>query len=366
MEVEKILVAPTTKKKFVLSFDGGGVRVVIQWKILQRLIKKIPNLLEKVDVYAGTSAGSILASALATDNVNNIDTMLSEKNLRDIFSRTFCHKVKSLGGLTKARYENRVLRQLLEKQYGSLKLHELKHSLFMPAFAVNGNDWIPDDEHVDPKQKEWQETNDKTVCEKGDLETPVTNEHLIGKNAPDWFHMRCSRWHTVFFHNLTKPCNKEKDHTKSTHDLVVESVLRSCAAPYYFPMVGNCIDGGMAHNNPSLAVASHLLTLGTPLSDIYILSLGSGETPRSLEVSDNSSLGLLDYLSSFINMTFDANAEVLSQTSFAILGERFCRLSPVIDPEIGLDDVNSFERLIYIAETVDLSHVVQWITENIM
>lgn len=368
MEVQPVLV-PNNKKKFVLSLDGGGVRVVLQWRILKRLINKIPNFLQHVDVYAGTSAGSILASALASDSVNDIDQMLSEKNLREIFSRSFCHKVSSLGGIRKARYENRRLRQLLENQYGKLKLHELPHSLFMPAFAVNGNDWLNEDAHIDPKQKEWKEI-EETVCAKEDvIETPNTYEHLVGKNAPDWFHMRCSRWHAVFFHNLTQPCKEtvinEKHHTKVTHDLVVESVLRSCAAPYYFPMVGNCIDGGIANNNPSLAIVSHLLTLGTPLNDIYVLSIGSGETPRSLEVRDNSSLGILDYLSSFINLTFDANAEVLSQTSYVILGERFLRLNPLIDPEILLDDVNSYERLGYLAETVDLTHVIDWFNKNI-
>jgi patatin-like phospholipase/acyl hydrolase len=389
-------VATSNKKKFVLAIDGGGVRSVMQWKILQRLLKQFPNLLDEVDVFAGTSAGAILASALACDMVDSIDNMLSQKNLTSIFNRTFCHKVSSLGGITKARYENRRLRQLIEGQFGTLKLHDLKRSLFMPAFAVNGNDWLEaEDEHIDQKEKEWKEVNDVLVKSRGDDTVVVAtpdNQHLVKKNAPSWFHMRCPRWHSVFYHNLTPLCQsdnhvkdadkgkeeaehkdtmkdesktKERHHVKQTHDLISESILRSAAAPYYFPMVGNCVDGGLNNNNPSLAIISHLLTLGTPLEDIYVLSLGSGETPRSLNVKDNSSLGLVNYLSSFINMVFDANSEVLSQSSYAILQDRYCRVNPVVSPEIALDETTSFDRLIYLAETCDLTSAINWIEKNI-
>lgn len=75
-------------KFLVLAFDGGGVRMVMQWKILQRLINKYPHLLNNVDVFAGTSAGSILASALATGvSKEQIDSLLSQESIRTIFHR---------------------------------------------------------------------------------------------------------------------------------------------------------------------------------------------------------------------------------------------------------------------------------------
>lgn len=93
-------------KFLILAFDGGGVRVVLQWKLLQRLLQEFPNLIDNVDVFAGTSAGAILASALASGLEKTTDVLLSEDNIKLIFRRSVCQKVESLGGLRSAKYEN--------------------------------------------------------------------------------------------------------------------------------------------------------------------------------------------------------------------------------------------------------------------
>ncbi len=53
-------------KCFILSLDGGGLRGMIEVVLLQRLVEVFPDLLERVDLFAGVSAGSIMSSCMAT------------------------------------------------------------------------------------------------------------------------------------------------------------------------------------------------------------------------------------------------------------------------------------------------------------
>lgn len=39
----------------IISFDGGGVKGIFSLRILQRLLEKVPNLLQEADLLAGTS-----------------------------------------------------------------------------------------------------------------------------------------------------------------------------------------------------------------------------------------------------------------------------------------------------------------------
>jgi predicted acylesterase/phospholipase RssA len=49
----------------ILSLDGGGIRGLYTARLLQRLALAAPSFLDKVDLFAGTSTGGILALGLA-------------------------------------------------------------------------------------------------------------------------------------------------------------------------------------------------------------------------------------------------------------------------------------------------------------
>ena len=54
------------KKPFViLSMDGGGCRGYMSIRLLERVCEEAPGFLDRVDLFAGTSTGSILAAFLA-------------------------------------------------------------------------------------------------------------------------------------------------------------------------------------------------------------------------------------------------------------------------------------------------------------
>jgi patatin-like phospholipase/acyl hydrolase len=339
----------------ILSCDGGGARMILQWKILQRILKTYPRFLSSVSLFAGTSAGSILASALACGMAPYADSIFTEQLLETIFQASGFHAVTSIHGLLHAKYQNDGLKSQLENYFGAYTMDEVPRALFIPAFDTRGDG--------------------------------SNQQHLLGEDAPDWMNCRCKRWHSVFFHNIgnsesstTSPVNIEKkcnggnslmegeemgQHSLNHQDEpLVQAILKSCAAPTYFPLVGSCVDGGIAHNNPSLAALTHLLALGIPLEDIYILSLGTGEKPEELEVPLNSSLGVIAWMPHIISMMFDANQEAISQSCSQILGSRFHRINPVLSHEIPLDEAQSFPQLVALAEQVDLSATFDWVRER--
>ena len=50
----------------IMTFDGGGVRGSLMATLVKRLVDQFPKLLEQVDLFAGTSTGSVVALTLAS------------------------------------------------------------------------------------------------------------------------------------------------------------------------------------------------------------------------------------------------------------------------------------------------------------
>ena len=311
-------------KHLILSFDGGGTRMVLQYTILKRIIEKYPNFLSKVSVYAGTSAGSILATGLATGVLDGKESskLISEDSIDQIFSRNLYRKVTSVKGIFKSKYSNENLRTLLERSFGSRTFKDLEKRLFIPIFMVNDTDDTPD--------------------------------HDRQSDLPKWMSQRVKRWHPVYHHNL--------DDTKMNSTLV-KSLLKSSAAPYYFPVVNGCIDGGIGNNNPSLAVLSQLVSTGVKIEDIYILSFGSGEKPTTADFI-NEDCGALEWIPYILDMIFDSTQEVVSQSLYNILKDRFWRIQPVLKTEIDLDDASQYQTLVDAAMNHNLDNTLKWIGHN--
>lgn len=338
----------------ILALDGGGARMVLQWTLLKRLMAGCPDLLTRVDVFAGTSAGSILASALVTGLEHQVDHIMTKGVISQVFKRTPCHKLTSLNGMLKAKYENDGLRRLLEKYFADHTFSSLHRALFIPAFAVNSK-------HSTPLTKE------VNVDQPADPVAALAarHEHIGDAHAPDDLRRRCDRWHAVFYHNLVDTTSTGNDELHDGPDggdtRLVDAVMRSTAAPTYFPLESNCIDGGVIHNNPSLAVLTHLLALGIPAQDIFILSIGTGELPREMDVKDDASLGLLQWVEPLVDMLMDASQEAIGQSCFQILGSRFHRISPLLTREIALDSIASMDEMVRIGQETDLTPALEWL-----
>lgn len=311
------------KKYIIFSFDGGGARMILQYRILQRVLEKFPNLLDKVSLFAGTSAGAILAAGLATDIIgpkSQMGEMINKVNLEKIFgSNTFCRKVKGVNGLRLSKYTNSNLKKLLNTYFGSIRLKNLQRGVFIPSFCVN------------PKEE--------------------GHELPILAAAPSWTNVRVKRWHPVYYTTLGNDFDK----------LIAQAVLESTAAPTYFPIDDYHVDGGIGNNNPCLSALTSVLTTGVDIKDIYILSFGSGEIANVFETSKNAELGAIQWLPKIITMLFDADQEVTSRNTYQILGDNFWRIQPILNEQVDLDDVSKYDNLVKIANDFDLTHTFEWL-----
>lgn len=309
------------KKIFVLSFDGGGSRMVLQYTLIKRIIAKFPCFLPFVDVFAGVSAGSFIASLLACRNLDEISRNLdeiSEQNVASIFSNTFGRRISSLEGLIKSKYSNENLRFLLQESLGEESFCNLKKGLYITSFNTTSTS-------IDPV-----------------------------KEGPKWMGKRVNRWQPVYHHNLDDCYVPEK---------IKDAVLKSCSAPCYFPIVNGHVDGGMVNNTACLSVYSTLVSLGYSSENIYILSIGSGENPKVLDVPivEDTDWGFLKWAPHLLDLMFDGTSEETAHICYNLLGDRFWRVQPVLDTQINLNDYSQFNHLIEIANNHDMENTFNWI-----
>lgn len=306
----------------ILSFDGGGVRMVLQYHIIKRILAKFPTLLDKITLFTGTSAGSMLAAGFATEILDTKkDNFVNDVNIKRIFERKLDQKITSVGGMTKSKYSNDNLEDLLDDIFGKICLSDMKKAIMIPAFKLEGE-----------------------VTPKTDLE------------KPSWLKNRIPRWHPIYYNNFQMGTVREYHPNKSLKDIIMEST----AAPCYFPIINGVVDGGIGNTNPSLSAISKLLEKGIKLENIYVLSIGSGERANSIDVTDDE-WGLIKWAPYLLDMISDADQDVSSNACYHILKDRFWRVQPILNETISLDDTTKYDKLIDIAHSFDLTNTYIWI-----
>lgn len=250
---------------FIISIDGGGIRGVMPSMLLQSLGQAV---LDRADLLAGTSTGSIIALGLAADvpieqitavyrapsACSQIFTPWAQRGqgadpapgswwqrLKEAVRREELHLLESgvfsvIEELLHPMYTNEGLRALLEGQGAHQRVDELRRFVMAPTFLLDG----------------------------GTSGEP--------------------HWHAAAVHNL--PDNAALGGYGELH--VVEAIMASAAAPLAFPPFAHdgrlFVDGGVFANNPAMmalmgAIKGGLVGPrgGVPLEDVTLLSLGTGQ-----------------------------------------------------------------------------------------
>lgn len=98
----------------ILSIDGGGVRGIIPATVVDLICKNIDKnfLIHKVDMFAGTSAGSILSAGYSLLKPSE----WVSKTFVDGCCRIFAKKTG--GGVFRPKYDLSVAREVLQDAYG--------------------------------------------------------------------------------------------------------------------------------------------------------------------------------------------------------------------------------------------------------
>lgn len=296
----------------IMTFDGGGVRGSLMATLVKRVTEHFPDLLDQVDLFAGTSTGSVVAFSLASGfSAETLVEFYSQENLRSAFS-------PSRWNYFRPKYANKNFKALLESHFpGNPRLGDItKHQVMVTSFQLD--------------------------------DAPLKN------------------WYPHFFHNYPESFYLDQ--------FVVDCALRSAAAPTVFPSHQGYIDGGMMANNPStpaIAVALGHKGSTVDLSEICLLSVGTGLQPTIVK-ADTSNWGVVQWLlnpfhspsTPLLNILFDGVVEADHFMSKHFLGGRYFRLNPTLAQQTELDDWKAVPQLIQTANDWDLGPAIDWIKNN--
>ncbi|MCA1652713.1 MAG: patatin-like phospholipase family protein [Sphingomicrobium sp.] len=280
----------------ILCIDGGGIRGLIPaiWlcKLEERLAKRNTSLSRSFNLICGTSTGSIVAAAVATntDLKRVIDLFRAEGP--KIFKRSW----KPGRGLLTSRYGAENLEAALKAVLGNTRLRDIpRHThLCIPAYDI-GNRRTFFFQSYDPDtsgNELWK------AC-------------LASSSAPTYF-----------------PTQK---FALATGD---ERYL---------------IDGGVSANNPSgIGLAEGIALLrkkslkdSEEARDIQLISMGTGSSTRNLSRKVVGSKGGLYWMNAILDVMFDGSSDVSDYVAEQILDSKsYVRLQFDLNAGFGSDDLD--------------------------
>jgi patatin-like phospholipase/acyl hydrolase len=121
----------------ILSLDGGGIRGVLTATLLERLEEAHPGFLSKVDLFAGTSTGGILALGLAVGLTPTEIGELYTESGETVFADSVWDDIGDLGKLTGADYSNQPLKQAILDRIGDISLGDLPKRVLISSFDLD-------------------------------------------------------------------------------------------------------------------------------------------------------------------------------------------------------------------------------------
>lgn len=275
---------------YIASFDGGGVRGLASLEFTLKFeehMKKMDNtfkIYEFFDMFAGTSAGGILAGLIAYGKMemSDISKVYGTKALKEIFKQSCWDRV--FGRFQdKPVYDGKAKTRILKEALGPVKF----------------NDPIPGTHVVIPT---FDLVHRARIFYSGDPE----NGNITAANVID----------------------------------------ATSAAPTYFPGVrikdSICVDGGIIANNPTMCAITQakkiLAKRGTPERNIVVVNFGTGSYQREVNLNDAKNYGGIQWLfNDIISLPYDESlvqeqAEMSTNVSYM----RIC--GPLNDIDKTLDN----------------------------
>jgi patatin-like phospholipase/acyl hydrolase len=297
----------------ILALDGGGVRGQFTITLLRRLSKALPDWIDQTDLFAGTSVGAVLALGLATGR--------KPRQMEELFRRRAPHIFRPTSRIPlqvarffRAGYSVAPLDRFFEDVLGDLRLQDLDKQVVVPAMRLD-------------------------------------NGHSSGDQRS---------WEPVVFHNYGGNGNRHGQ-------LLVRQVARyATATPTIFPSVDGYVDGGVYAINPSLvaltqAQAERCASNGPQeTDDIVLLSIGTGRPSQYLE-GKRKDWGYLRWQKHLIDLMSSGSMGLVNQQCRQLLGGRYHRLSQLFEEKICAHDTGCLDKLIDLAEGLDLTQTVAWL-----
>jgi len=279
----------------ILSLDGGGIRGLVTCRWLAGVDAALgaagkPQIPGSFDLLAGSSTGGLVACGLALGHAPGQLADVYHARRHEIFpgiARRLWSRTARLftDGPSAPRYDGRGLETVLADVFGDARLGDCRVPTLVPSYDT------------------------------------ISRKPVIFKSF--------------------KP-----EHA----DLRVRDVCRAtAAAPTYFPahplrVEGlDCalIDGGIVANNPTACAIAEALRRDDNVDctrDLVVVSVGSGERTRPIDLRAAREWGALEWAIPIIDVLFDGNAESVDYIARHIVGDAYFRLQAPLT--IGLDDLD--------------------------
>lgn len=237
----------------ILSLDGGGVRGIIEARMLMHIEKEVGKPISQIfDIIGGTSAGGMIATLLSMPDPKNPSKPLY--TAEDVFNllltrsnNLFTQNFLSFGGTIGPKYTNSGLKKLLKEFY---QRHQLKDSIVDTAvFAYD-----VDDQTISTLSS-WNNGN-------------ILTRDAVGATtaAPTYFPA----------YTIKNPLHQNAIHPSDQHK--------------------SYIDGGIVANNPSVMLWMEAIKKFDKNNNYHIVSLGTGDFQKRIESQKVNGGGLITWL----------------------------------------------------------------------
>jgi patatin-like phospholipase/acyl hydrolase len=227
------------RRRVILSLSGGGYRGLFSAHVLERIHREFGNgnLLDRVDMFAGTSIGGIIATALASGcQPQRIKQLLLDRGA-GIFPPKWFRGLRQTMG--KALYDTTNLRAVIKEAIPKAEKDKL-----------------------------------------GQLQVPLL--------------LPTVNWNSSKLHLLASGAMPDKDLLGLS---LMDAMLATSAAPTYFPAhtaAGHVfVDGGLAANAPDLLALQGARELWGPTVDIVMLSIGTANPQQGQDSVGMPQRGLM-------------------------------------------------------------------------
>ncbi|HBG3397305.1 TPA: patatin-like phospholipase family protein, partial [Clostridioides difficile] len=273
--------------------------------ILERIVKEYPNLLNNINMFGGTSTGSLIALGLAYGvSPKEIKELYSIENSKYIFNKSYAE-------ILRPKYENKNLKEVLLSIFPEeLELKDLNKLVMIPSFYI-GNE----------------------------------------ENA----------WKPVFYNNMPNSFTKTSK--------VVDVAMASSAAPVFFPTYNRHVDGGIIATDPSLACIIHAIDSGFRLKNTRLFSIGTGYVYNSIKADTTEWGAIDWIINKepdlpIISITLEGNSQMSQLFSQKLLGDNYYRLNPKMEKDVAMDDCDALEYLMSLGENCDIKDAFGWIKKK--
>jgi len=299
----------SSKTVRILSFDGGGVRGIVEAELVRLLEERLNEkqngdrhvyLSDCFHIIGGTSAGGMLATLLTTPT--SLGSMSPKYKAEDIVailhhrvSDMFVPRILSLGGLFGAKYRMDCLRSVAREYLGDEKTNNTTRHTAVLAYDIRMQE-----------AKLITSWNPREVFSKVDAATATAA-------APSYF----------------DPC-----------EITTIPEKRKTGAPVGRSKSYTLIDGGTAANNPALYLTMEAKKLYPHATGFELLSIGSGHSNKP--IFDMQDAGILDWAPHVVSMFMSAQTAQTDAFLEGMVPGNYTRLTPLLNRgDTRLDDTDS-------------------------